>query len=457
MILTNLLIYSYYSLFLTFALITKAQGFPNNLLENNNQVFSADDNEETNVLISDDAANDSELQNQIQANNINNMLFDKNQAIKASNTKSNAKSRVESTLTNQKLDNSRIEFKNNAQAQNDLPELNNIFVGDSITNLVETEPIVLNNATIFSSHNDKFLSSKINNSSSFKTATSTFTTRVLSSNYIKENSKSTSPTSSENVEQTSQSTYENEEILIDDMYYEEELHQSIEDIAKKVINDYLLNPLVTPHITPPENACSTKTIIQNITTTLNVTHTLTAKLSENITSSALLLKTSDVFSTFEKSLMQSIQLKPKIPINLTEFNRSISKDVKDFDHVNTLNSKSLEYSSSKANLLPVNLEDLLSSKPDEESEEIKDKKTGVSGWIHDVKSFFSKKHDGNKYKLSNINNKESFVSYFGKRSLILGEEDLNEYTNNDYTLQIYNRYNSMLGAVVAVLAVVLFV
>ncbi|KAL6936988.1 hypothetical protein ACO0OL_001543 [Hanseniaspora opuntiae] len=407
--------------------------------KNKDQFFSADYDEEANVLVSSDVADDIELQSQIQANNINNMLFDKNQAIKSSSTKWNAKLRVESKLTNQKIDNNKIESANNVQDQNDLYDLNNIFVGDSITNLVEKEPIVLNTDIIFNSPTNEFSSPEINNASSVRTTTSTFT--AFFSILIKQ----------------VQSTYDDEEILIDDMYYEEELQHSIENIAKKVINDYLQNPLVTPHITTFENACSTKTITQNITTTLNVTHTLTANLSNSIISSTSTFTASDVFSTLEKSVVQPIQLKPKIPINLTEFNRSISKDVKDFDHVNTLNSKNLEASSSRANSLPVNLEDLLSSRPVEQSEEIKVKKTGVSGWIHDVKSFFSKKHDDNKYKLSEVNKKDNFVNYFGKRSLILGEEDLNEYTNNDYTLQIYNRYNSMMGAVVAVLAVVLFV
>ena len=456
MILNNILKYFYYSLFLTFFLITKAQGLPSNLLENNDQFFSADYNEEANVLVNSDVADDTELQSQIQANNINNILFDKNQAIKSSSTKWNAKSRVESKLTNQKIDNNKIESANNVQDQNDLYDLNNIFVGDSITNLVEKEPIVLNTDIIFNSPTNEFSSPEINKASSVRTTTSTFT--AFSSNvYIKEDFKSTSLTFSESIDKASQSTYDDEEILIDDMYYEEELQHSIENIAKKVINDYLQNPLVTPHITTFENACSTKTITQNITMTLNVTHTLTANLSDSIISSTSTFTASDVFSTLEKSVVQPIQLKPKIPINLTEFNRSISKDVKDFDHVNTLNSENLKASSSRANSLPVNLEDLLSSRPVEQSEEIKVKKTGVSGWIHDVKSFFSKKHDDNKYKLSEVNKKDNFVNYFGKRSLILGEEDLNEYTNNDYTLQIYNRYNSMMGAVVAVLAVVLFV
>jgi hypothetical protein len=456
MISNNILKYFYYSLFLTFFLITKAQGLPSNLLENNDEFFSADYDEEAHVLVSSDVADDIELQSQIQASNINNMLFDKNQAIKSSNTKWNAKSRVESKLTNQKIDNNKIESANNVQDQNDLYDLNNIFFGDSITNLVEKEPIVLNTDIIFNSPTNEFSSPEINNASSVRTTTSTFTA-FFSSVYIKEDFTSTSLTFSESIDKAIQSTYDDEEILIDDMYYEEELQHSIENIAKKVINDYLQNPLVTPHITTFENACSTKTITQNITTTLKVTHTLTANLSDSIISSTSTFTASDVFSTLEKSVVQPIQLKPKIPINLTEFNRSISKDVKDFDHVNTLNSKNLEASSSRANSLPVNLEDLLSSRPVEQSEEIKVKKTGVSGWIHDVKSFFSKKHDDNKYKLSEVNKKDNFVNYFGKRSLILGEEDLNEYTNNDYTLQIYNRYNSMMGAVVAVLAVVLFV
>lgn len=459
MISNNILVYSYYSFFLTFTLITQAEVLPSNMLEDNNNFFLADYNEEANSLINSDVADDSELKSQIESTNgnINNILFNKNQAIKSSERKWNSKSRVESKLTNQKIDNSRYESVSNVQEQGNLPNLNNAFIGDSITNLVEEKPIVQSSDIITYSYTNEYPSLNIDFSSNVKTITPTFTTKFSSNEYIKDNFHSTSSTSTEGIDKTNQSVYEKEEIMFDDMYYEEDLQQSIEDIAKKVINDYLLNPLVTPHITAFENVCSTKTITQNITKTFNVTHTLAANLSDSLAITTSTFTTSDVFNTFEKSVMEPIQLKPKIPINLTEFNKSISKDVKDFDHVNTLESKSLKNFSSKTNLLPVNLEDLLSTRPVVQNEEIKDKKTGVSGWIHDVKNFFSKKNHGNKYKQSELNKKDDLKNYFGKRSLILGEEDLNEYTNNDYTLQIYNRYNSMMGAVVAVLAVVLFV
>lgn len=456
MISNNILIYSYFSFLLTFTLVTKAQSLQSNSLEGNDQLVLADIKENAHILINDDVADDNEIQSQIQSNNINNMLFGKNQAIKSSNTKWMTKPRIESKLTNQKFDSKIIESKVNFQDPNNLPELNKIFVGDSITKSVVKEPIVLSSDFNFGNSSEELSILEKNSTSNVRTATLASTLRFSSNNYVKENFKSTSATSAEIIH-TNKPMYDDEEFLIDNIYYEEELQQSIENIAKKVMNDYLLSSLVTYHITSSENACSTKTIIQNITTTFNVTHTLTTSLYDSIASTNTTFTNSNVFSTFEEFAMEPIQLDSKIPLNLTEFNRSISKDVKDFDHVNTMNFKISQASSSKANLLPVNLEDLLSSSPAEPFEEIKDKKTGVSGWMHDVKSFFSRKPDGKKYKLSAANKKETFVNYFGKRSLILGEEDLNEYTNNDHTLQIYNRYNSMMGAVVAVLAVVLLV
>lgn len=459
----SILVYSSYISCCLFALIANADVIgTNNLLEGNNQVFSADaDTEKNYIPYQDDDVDDNELQTQVKANSIdiNDGLFSKNNALMSSiNTKWSTKSKSPTASTKQK--NRVVSNEVGVAVGEDIPqETETIIVGDSVMNSVSEEPTTVEPEE-FVEEVEIDVSPPV---SQYPATTKQLVeTDVSAPNTEEIFIKPAVPlaASKEAVQEVNgvNDFYPNDDYVVEDIYSEESIKKDIENIAKSIVKDYLNNPVVTPHITGFTNVemCSTQTVTQNQTSIVNVTKTVTITPRE----------TPAIFdnetSTVELATPTTIQLRPKIPIGLSEFNKSINRLVEDFDEINTHKKKNSLDVSSKADSLPMDLEALLSSQSLDQSDSLKttkNEKSGIFGWMTNVKKIFANKNEGSKAREPAVKKKEEITNYFGKRSSLFNPDDVDgkEYTNNDYTLQNYNRYNSMMGAVIAVLAVVLFV
>ncbi|GMM40115.1 hypothetical protein DAHU10_010160 [Hanseniaspora uvarum] len=432
--------------------------------KNNNGILANTSVEEDYILYSNDDIYDNDLLPQMDVNN-----FDMKSGF--SNENSETTNFLESELTKkfdnlsssekQTIDNFSLVENTLASHVNPL-DIDITFVGDSITNtLIETPTTLNDNNFLKEKHVDIQKSSLIiltENNSLLKTPTPT---EDIEDFFQKDTIFDESNTSqvSTILQLKKEKSTKDYNTLDKEIYSEKILKQDIENIAKKIVEDYLNNLVVVLYSTAfrNTNVCSTETLTQNITTFVNATHTLTVISTKSILSQS----TTTRFNTNTETVSIETQTLTTIP-SKSKINSNSSNLAKKFDKVSSSKTSLPIDLTKNSDVLPLNLEALLSSRvsdPIRSSKVDKYENSGVLRWINKLKNIFGNKNQSKNVDQLPSKKKEEFTNYFGKRSSIFNssDDDVKKYTNNDYPLQFYNKYNSMMAAVVAVLAVVLFI
>ena len=432
--------------------------------KNNNEILANTSIEEDYILYSNDDIYDNDLLPQMDVNNFE-------MKSEFSNENSEPTNFLESELTKkfdnlssseeQTIDNFSLVENTLASHVNPL-DIDITFVGDSITNtLIETPTTLNDNNFLEEKHVDIQKSSLIiltENNSLLKTPTPT---EDIDDFFQKDTIFDESNTSqvSTILQLKKEKSTKDYNTLDKEIYSEKILKQDIVNIAKKIVEDYLNNLVVVPYSTAfrNTNVCSTETLTQNITTFVNATHTLTVISTKSILSSS----TTTRFNTNTETVSIETQTLTTIP-SKSKINSNSSNLAKKFDKVSSSKTSLPIDLTNNSDVLPLNLEALLSSRPSDpirSSKVDKYENSGVLRWINKLKNIFGNKNQSKNADQLPSKKKEEFTNYFGKRSSIFNssDDDVKKYTNNDYPLQFYNKYNSMMAAVVAVLAVVLFI
>ncbi|KAL6928942.1 hypothetical protein ACO0SA_002276 [Hanseniaspora valbyensis] len=282
---------------------------------------------------------------------------------------------------------------------------------------------------------------------------------------------------------------------------EKEKNDNLEEIVKKVLDQISFNPITAPGpqlfdiktvysskvVTNTVNVTQTvyttdfsefeyEFIEENIQTMPNITelqNTSSTKYFSNINATTSLFKMNKSTSLLSPTITRS-----KVPLVLHTTpaeKQNVSDDINetnliknDFD-LQKDNQNILTYNSNN------NLESMLSTTNNNFL--TKPNSNKLSGLFKGLKQFFkSDTSSNNNGHYSNTNNKfekidkknqKDFSTYFGKRSI--EEEEIEnlesfdlinkeiKYTSNNKALLSYNNYNSMMGAVIAIVMLTIFI